>query len=216
MDDEGRTTAKRLYEFLELNPAVYSRWCKMNILDNAFAEKNLDYEVLNMDVENPQGGRPTTDYALTASFAKKLAMGCQNARGEQARDYFIKVEDSMKKVVQKAPKIASELEKAKVEAQKARAEAMLLNAKNRTFQTLMNTIKDKELSPIAIQVFGLKGLEGVFGVEVGNSLPKCKRTYSATEIGHKLGISANKVGSLCIQNNLKTEQYGVWNGQVKV
>lgn len=36
------------------------------------------------------------------------------------------------------------------------------------------------------------------------------RTYSATEIGEMLGISANKVGRLAIDNNLKTDQYGEW------
>lgn len=36
------------------------------------------------------------------------------------------------------------------------------------------------------------------------------RTYSATEIGEMLGISANKVGRLAIDNDLKTDQYGKW------
>lgn len=35
-----------------------------------------------------------------------------------------------------------------------------------------------------------------------------RKTYSATEIGNKLGISANKVGSLANKHNLKTEEYG--------
>lgn len=35
-----------------------------------------------------------------------------------------------------------------------------------------------------------------------------RKTYSATEIGQKLGISANKVGSLANKHNLKTEEYG--------
>ena len=45
-------------------------------------------------------------------------------------------------------------------------------------------------------------------------LPKAERkTYSATEIGEMLGISANKVGSLANKYNLKTEDYGlmVWD-----
>ena len=42
-------------------------------------------------------------------------------------------------------------------------------------------------------------------------LPKAeKRTYSATEIGKRLGISANKVGILTNKYNLKTEKYGEW------
>ncbi|HBF4080877.1 TPA: toxin Bro [Clostridioides difficile] len=41
-------------------------------------------------------------------------------------------------------------------------------------------------------------------------LPKMeKKTYSATDIGKMLGISANKVGGLANAYNLKTEEYGI-------
>ena len=91
-----------------------------------------------------------------------------------------------------------------------RAEAMVINAKNRAFNTIMKSIDNKQLSPIAVQVFGLKGLESVFGVEVGNLLPKTEKTYSATEVGNMLGISAVKVGRLANANGLKTAEYGVY------
>ncbi len=98
----------------------------------------------------------------------------------------------------------------KLELQKARTEAMLLNAKSRAFNTLMKSIDNKYLSPIAIQVFGLKGLESVFGVNVGNLLPKTEKTYSAAEVGEMLGISAVMVGKLANSNGLKTEEYGIF------
>ena len=37
-----------------------------------------------------------------------------------------------------------------------------------------------------------------------------EKTYTATEVGEMLGISANKVGKLAKGNNLKTEEYGKW------
>ncbi len=37
-----------------------------------------------------------------------------------------------------------------------------------------------------------------------------EKTYTATEVGEQLGISAHKVGTIAKQNNLKTEQYGKW------
>ena len=40
------------------------------------------------------------------------------------------------------------------------------------------------------------------------------KTYSAQEIGEKLGISANKVGMLANRNHLKTKQYGAWVNDV--
>lgn len=41
-----------------------------------------------------------------------------------------------------------------------------------------------------------------------------EKTYSAQEIGEKLGISANKVGMLANRNHLKTKQYGTWVNDV--
>ncbi len=43
------------------------------------------------------------------------------------------------------------------------------------------------------------------------ALPKVTaKTYTATEVGEMLGISANKVGKIAKQNGLKVEQYGSW------
>lgn len=100
-------------------------------------------------------------------------------------------------------------EQIRLEAQKARADAMLLNAKNRAFRTIMSAVEKKNLSPIAVQVFGLKGIEGVFGVDTGNYLPQVEKTYTATEIGKMFNTSAHKVGMIANANGLKTEEYGI-------
>lgn len=109
IDGEGRTTAKKLYEFLGLNPAVYARWCKTNITDNEFADEDVDYWVFNPIVENSQGGRPTQDYKLTAKFAKKLSVTVKTEKGEQAREYFLKVEDGTKKMAAAMNELSPEL-----------------------------------------------------------------------------------------------------------
>lgn len=96
VDEKGETTARKLYDFLQLDKKNYSRWIKSKITENEFATENIDFKVLVIDEENPLGGRPTQDFALSASFAKKLAMGTPNERGEQAKNYFIKVEDVLK------------------------------------------------------------------------------------------------------------------------
>lgn len=98
IDENGMTTAKKLYNFLELNPSNYSKWYKSNILENQFAVENEDYIVFVPNDENPQGGRPTQDFKLVSSFAKKLSMTAKNEKGEQARDYFLKTEEALKKL----------------------------------------------------------------------------------------------------------------------
>lgn len=98
VDKDGYTTAKMLYDFLGLDKSNYAKWYKSNILDNPFAEKGTDYIVFVPKDENHLGGRPTKDFKLTATFAKKLAMQCHNEKGEQARCYFIACEQTLAKV----------------------------------------------------------------------------------------------------------------------
>ncbi len=43
IDEQGRTTARKLYTFLELAQSQYARWCRNNITENDFAEENIDY-----------------------------------------------------------------------------------------------------------------------------------------------------------------------------
>ena len=97
VDENGMTTAKKLYEFLEMDSSNYSRWCKSNITGNEFAEENVDYWAFVINDE--WGGQATTDYKLTASFAKKLSMKGNGEKAEQARRYFITVEDKAKEMV---------------------------------------------------------------------------------------------------------------------
>ena len=37
IDEKGMTTAKRLYDYLEMDKSHYSRWVKSNIMQNQFA-----------------------------------------------------------------------------------------------------------------------------------------------------------------------------------
>lgn len=99
IDENGMTTARKLYEFLGMDIKNYSRWCRNNIIGNQFAEENVDYWVFFIKEENPLGGRPTADYKLTAHFAKKLSMMQKTEKGEAARDYFIGVENKTKDMI---------------------------------------------------------------------------------------------------------------------
>lgn len=94
-------------------------------------------------------------------------------------------------------------------AAQLRAQAMLLNARTRQFKAIMQTISDKtKLPAIAVEVFALKTLQGITGADVGNLLPECDRTYSATEVGNKFNVSPAKIGKIANQNNLKCQEYG--------
>ncbi|WP_206460431.1 antA/AntB antirepressor family protein [Anaerovorax sp. IOR16] len=109
MDNDGYVTALNLYEFLELNPVNYARWCKTNILENSFAEKGVDF--YSSQRKSKGKGNFADDYKLKVSFAKKLAMQSKTSRGEEARCYFIACEDALKRVA--AEKQKWEIERAK-------------------------------------------------------------------------------------------------------
>ena len=92
LDKDGCTTAKKLYDWLELDETHYSRWVKVNILENPFAEEGVDFSPLRAKSRKGVMGRPSNDYRITATFAKKLAMTCPTEHGEQARIYFLMAE----------------------------------------------------------------------------------------------------------------------------
>ena len=102
IDSDNMTTAKKLYAFLELAPQNYARWCKTNIVDNEFADENVDYWAFFINEENSSltksltGRGNTDDYKLTAHFAKKLSVKGNSARAEEAREYFTTLEEKVK------------------------------------------------------------------------------------------------------------------------
>ncbi len=63
------------------------------------------------------------------------------------------------------------------------------------------------------QICQCKAAELVAGEQI-LPMPKTRKTYSATEIGEKLGVSANKIGRLANKYNLKTDKYGELCGDI--
>ena len=100
VDENGMTTARKLYEFLELRKADFARWCKNNITENEFATENEDWVRFFFDAETPTGGKiKREDYRLTAHFAKKLSCKGNGARAEEAREYFTTIVEKKKEEV---------------------------------------------------------------------------------------------------------------------
>lgn len=149
IDSEGMTTAKKLYAFLELSPSNYSKWCRTNITENGFAEENVDYWAFVLNDE--WGGQATTDYKLTAHFAKKLSVKGNSEKAEEAREYFTTVEERVKQKVidvsQLSPQLrlmnmlVESMNKAEIE-QKKQAEQIA------KVETTVNNMKEIFIEPI--------------------------------------------------------------------
>lgn len=88
--------ARLLHEFLG-SKRDFSNWIKDRIKKYGFIE-NQDYVVFNNFGENSSGGRPLTQYALSLDCAKEISMVEGNAKGKEARQYFIACENKLKDI----------------------------------------------------------------------------------------------------------------------
>lgn len=90
-----------------------------------------------------------------------------------------------------------------------RAKAMLINAKTKAFKALMSVKNDKQLSDVALRLYGLSEIENITGEKVDKA-PEVGKIFTATEIGNACHVNAQKVGKVAKANNLQTEEYGIW------
>lgn len=98
---------------------------------------------------------------------------------------------------------------ANYDAKNKNAEARLKIAKVKEANFILDTIDKYNLSSISKELLVINALEVVLGE---NKLPRPmleQRYYTATEIGNELGVSANLVGKIANNNNLKTNEYGI-------
>lgn len=93
------------------------------------------------------------------------------------------------------------------EYQKLTAEAKLNNSRARMASVLMK-IAERTQIPEYKQVCCSYASAVIAGKPI-IPLPEVnKKTYTATEIGSMLGVSANRIGTIANRNNLKTDEYG--------
>jgi len=98
--------ARELHLFLG-SKQEFANWIKNKVVNSPFFQENIDYILLDNFVKaQPCTSQPLSanrkDYALTQDTAKKVSMSEQTARGNEARDYFIKCEKIAKQVKQPA------------------------------------------------------------------------------------------------------------------
>ena len=149
-------------------------------------------------------------FLITRKGCEFIANKLTGVKGTKFTASYINRFHEMEQVIKENIAPIQNLEELKIRAQLERAEAMKLNAKTRMFNTIMKTTNNKVLSPVAVEVFGLKAIEQITGIDMGQHLPQVPKTYSATEIGKMLGVSAKRIGGLANKHNLKTEENGIW------
>lgn len=82
--------ARELHAFLCVGKD-FSNWLRERVEQYDFVE-NQDFGIFAESGEKLRRGRPTKDYTLSLDMAKELSMVERNAKGKQARTYFIACE----------------------------------------------------------------------------------------------------------------------------
>jgi phage anti-repressor protein len=82
--------ARELHAYLE-SQRQFADWVKHRIEQYGF-EENQDFESFSQNHEKPKIGRPSKDYLFSLDMAKELSMVENNAKGREARRYFIAME----------------------------------------------------------------------------------------------------------------------------
>ena len=196
-DSEQRTVvnARELHQALSVG-RDFSTWIKDRLKKYKFS-RGEDYEVFPHSGENPNGGRPTTEYLLTIDTAKEIAMVENNHEGKQVRRYFIECEKRLRNNESNGRGSHIPYQ----QHSKGQDTAWLLNQLMLMFNAEMS---EPDKLRIANHITYL--LTG----EVLVTLPEMESLYSASELGEMFGVDAYTIGIIANKAKLKSPIYGVW------
>ena len=90
-EEVNAVNARELHKFLE-NGELFTTWIKNRIEQFGFLE-GQDFTTF---LENTKKGRPRKEYLVSINMAKELCMVERNAKGKEARLYFIECERKLK------------------------------------------------------------------------------------------------------------------------
>ncbi len=118
-EQQQTVNARDLHAFLEVK-TTFRDWIRRRISDFEFSE-GVDYAKIEdkSSRSNLSGGQERIDYFISLNMAKELAMVERNAKGKEARLYFIECERIAK---EKANPYANQIPKSFAEALRLAAE----------------------------------------------------------------------------------------------
>lgn len=174
--------------------------------DNAIRKHVDDEDKLTHQIS--ASGQNRTMYIINESGMYSLIL---SSKLEGAKRFKRWVTSEILPSIRKTGAYATDSAAAEYKARELRikemnAQARLINAETRRLTVLQ---KGKGLSQVAVDTLAVKAVERVTGKDLGDYLPQVEKTYSASEIGNALGITAAKVGRLANAHGLKTDEYGI-------
>ena len=182
--------ARHLYAWLEIG-RDFSHWIKEQI-DRCDLVENQDYEVFAKNGVNPQGGRPSTEYALSIDAAKEVSMMSQTEKGKEARRYFIECERIARNPIQSLSRKQLALMVVQAEEEKER-----LAIENKQMGMEITSLTSKnEIQAETIRQQGKELVESREKVQIYNKTMSSDSLFTATKIADCFGISAKKLNKI--------------------
>ena len=178
-------SARELHHFLESNQK-FADWIKNRIDKYGFIE-NQDYQVFHNFMNNPNGGRPLIEYALSIDMAKELSMVEGNEKGKEARRYFIACEKAVKSGNYLVPHSFSE--------------ALMLAAN----QQKQIEEQQKQISSMSTEIVEMKKKTDYLEIILSS-----KGTVVTTQIAQDYGMSAKAFNRLLAENGIQRKVNGQW------
>lgn len=167
----------------------------------------VEIEKLFIPTTYIHNGNEYKEYLLTRDGFTFIVMGFTGAKADAWKLKYIEAFNKMEEHIKSKLK-SKQFKQVDTSLKEKEIEARLKNARVREANILLKICNNPNLSREYVQVLQSKATEIITG-QLILPLPVAERkTYSATEIGKMLGISANKVGSLANKHNLKTDEYG--------
>lgn len=206
---EQKLSSREVAPMMEMRHSDLLR--KIDNINKDFTQRKIAFSKYWVESSSPDNsGKVSREFLITKRGCEFLAHKTTGTKGNLFTDRYMDRFEQMKEVITtgkvKTVKSDNSLKEKEIEAR-------LKNARAREANILLKICNNPNLPKKYVQVLQSKATEIITGQAI-LPLPVVERkTYSATEIGEELGISANKVGKLANANNLKTDEYGleVWD-----
>lgn len=200
---ENRISSREVAEMMEVQHKDLLK--KIDGINNDFDSEKIRHEKYWEESTFENRGRDYREFQITKRGCEFLAHKTTGTKGNLFTDKYMDRFNEMEQVIRegiKPKEIDTSIKEKEIEAR-------YNNSLVRKANLLLKIAKDNPLVTDEYkQVLQAKATEIIAGKAILPLPVAEEKTYSATEIGEKLGISANKVGKLANAHNLKTEQYG--------
>lgn len=173
-------------------------------LKKGVAEISADPMFIESAYQHPQNKQWYKCYELTRDGFSLLVMGFTGKKALEWKIKYIEAFNLMEQKLRGYKPIQTAEDKAR------RLALQEMNARTRQANMFLKLANVDTVSQEYKNILVAKSAEVLTGEKLLPLLKSEQKTYSATEVGQLLGVSAQAIGRLATKHNMKTDEYGAW------